>query len=700
MNAAILILLLSACSPRSDQDRDGFGVLDGDCDDHDPTIHPAAPEVCNGLDDDCDGEVDDDAAGGEWYYVDADGDGFGLTAYSTQHCGELEGWATEHGDCDDGDPTINIGAQETCNGLDDDCDGRVDENAVDATTWYRDLDDDGHGADATAWAGCEAPEGWIDVGGDCDDEDPSVSPDAPERCWTEGDDDCDGDDNDPDAQGCVEWYQDADGDGWAGSGACLCEAEDPWLFDSSEDCDDEDPSVHPGAAELDDLVDDDCDGVAPVAVANAAWRLLGELPGDAAGQRVAAIGDMNGDGLGDVAVGAPGHDGGGADAGAAYVVYGPVGGDLELVSAHAVLLGAGGAEAGSGLSAAGDVNGDGHADLLVGAWKDSTHSSEAGAAYLLLGPVSGQRSLAAADGVLTGEAGGDHAGWSVGGGHDLDGDGLADIAVGAPGRDVAGNEAGMVYLLHGPVSGERGLVAADVSLQPSAYQGDFGWEVAVVDDLDGDGLGELIVGSPLDDGAFADAGSVSLYAGPVADRGDPDAAIHGEFRSDMLGWAVAGLPDHDGDGTADLAAAAYHADYLREDAGAVYLFTGALQGELHATEALAARIVGPTLGAHLSCVAAAGDVDGDGWEDLLLGAPEQGDGGGAWLLYGPVSGNVDLAMGGGVAFQAEGSDDALGSVAGPGDVDGDGHPDLLLGAWGASASGGAGAGYLVLGGVE
>ena len=285
-SSAILLLLLCCCAARSDSDQDGFGVLQGDCDDHDDTVHPAAPEQCNGVDDDCDGEVDDDAAGGEWYYVDSDADGFGMSAYSIQHCGELEGWSLERGDCDDGDPTVNAGADEICNDVDDDCDGRVDENAVDATVWYRDLDDDGWGAEETAWSGCEGPSGWVVAAGDCDDEDPGVHPDASESCWTDGDDDCSGSTNDPDAEGCEEWYQDADGDGWAGDGACLCEAEDPWLYDSSEDCDDADPAVHPGAAEVDDLVDDDCDGSAPVRIDVIAVRLLGEDAEDRAGHRV------------------------------------------------------------------------------------------------------------------------------------------------------------------------------------------------------------------------------------------------------------------------------------------------------------------------------------------------------------------------------------------------------------------------------
>jgi len=701
----LVLALLCACTARNDQDRDGFGVLDGDCDDHDDTIHPVAPEQCNGVDDDCNGEVDDDASGGEWYYVDADGDGYGLGAYSIQHCGDLDGWALERGDCNDHDPSVNVGAEEICNGVDDDCDGRVDDNAMDATTWYRDLDGDGYGADETGWPGCVQPSGRSERGGDCDDEAPDVNPDATERCWTDADDDCSGTNNDPGASGCEQHYQDADGDGYAGEGACLCESEDPYLYGSSDDCDDSDASVHPGATETDDMVDDDCDGAAPVGVERVSWRLLGVDEDDRAGHRVAALGDVNGDGLGDLSVGAYDEDSGGSQAGAAYVVYGPVTADLDLADADALLIGAaGGDRASTGLDGAGDVNGDGFDDVVVGSYYESTRGSYSGAAYVVLGPVSGTIDLADAAGVFLGLDAGDHAGYGVGGGHDVDGDGRSDIVVGAFGRDVAGNEAGSAYLILGPATGSSDLSSADAVLEPTGYGDQFGYRVALSGDQDGDGLAEVLVGCPLDDGDFDDAGSVTIYRGPVyGDAPAYDAKVFGEYGANGFGHDLAGTMDLDGDGLTDLAAGAKMADFLRDGAGAVYVFTSAFEGEKLATEVLAARIIGPAEGSTLYEVDGAGDVDGDGFDDLLLGARfhdgEGEDEGRAWLLFGPVSGNIDLADGGGVVFEGEGEGDQLGSsVAGLGDTDGDGIPDLLIGARDASASGGAGGAYLVLGG--
>jgi hypothetical protein len=161
---------------------------------------------------------------------------------------------------------------------------------------------------------------------------------------------------------------------------------------------------------------------------------------------------VNGDGFDDVLIGAFGNDAGGRYAGAAYLVLGSATpGDLPLFAADAAYTGEAGNDlAGGAVSVAGDVDGDGFDDLLVGAYGYSG-GSNAGAAYLVLGsPTPADLSLSAADARYTGEAADDYAGHSVSGARDVDGDGFDDLLVGAHYDDAGGTKAGAAYLLVGP----------------------------------------------------------------------------------------------------------------------------------------------------------------------------------------------------------------------------------------------------------
>ena len=206
-----------------DRDEDGYGdpgtseqacvqpdgyVLDAtDCDDVNARVNPAADEVCNGWDDDCDQEVDEGVPTFT-YYQDQDGDGYGVSDVSEVTCGAPPvGFVTMGGDCDDTDPEIHPGAEDVCNGVDDDCDGSTDGDGS-MTTYYEDADGDGFGLDDTAYVTCSTPlPGHITIGGDCDDQDPAVHPDAEDVC-NGVDDDCDGVIDEPvdgSTATCDEW---------------------------------------------------------------------------------------------------------------------------------------------------------------------------------------------------------------------------------------------------------------------------------------------------------------------------------------------------------------------------------------------------------------------------------------------------------------------------------------------------------------
>ena len=362
--------------------------------------------------------------------------------------------------------------------------------------------------------------------------------------------------------------------------------------------------------------------------------LDGEAVYDFAGYAARGTGDLGGEP--GVLVSAIGNDEGGIESGKVYLVRGaPAVGGTSLADAPVAWTGeAPGDYAGSAVDAAGDIDGDGEPDILIGASGNDAGGSGGGRVYVLRGPFAdGVQPLGDAWASFTGTSttpaalahgaatGGDALGDAVAGLGDIDGDGLADMVLGASGADAGGEDSGEVWVVRGPVAaGDHPAADADAELigpGPASYAGG---AVAGPGDLDGDGLADILVAA---DGW--DGGRVYVLLGPVADGvstlADTLGALGGGDSEDLAGWAVSGAGDTDGDGRREILVGAPGGDGGGGDAGAVYLVHDPAQPGLARLDEVGLRWDGEASGDSAGRAAAgAGDVDGDGLDDLLVGA--------------------------------------------------------------------------------
>ena len=241
----------------------GYVDNNDDCDDSDPNVNPAATELCDGVDNNCDGEIDEYLVA--IYYQDLDGDGWGDSNTYEESCEPISGYVEQDGDCDDSNPDVYPGATEVCDALDNDCNGEIDDDAVDAGDYWVDADLDGFGTPEKTAFGCPTTyDGLADNDLDCDDSDATINPDADEYC--DGvDNDCDDEIDESSAVDATEWCVDGDGDGYGDPKDSVASCEEPTegpprVADCS-DCLDTDSNVNPGADEIcGNEADDDCDG--------------------------------------------------------------------------------------------------------------------------------------------------------------------------------------------------------------------------------------------------------------------------------------------------------------------------------------------------------------------------------------------------------------------------------------------------------
>ncbi|MDD4987049.1 MAG: FG-GAP-like repeat-containing protein, partial [Dehalococcoidales bacterium] len=383
--------------------------------------------------------------------------------------------------------------------------------------------------------------------------------------------------------------------------------------------------------------------------------MTGGATGDQLGQGTASAGDVNGDGYNDVIVGAPNVHGAGTDRGQAYIYYG---GSTMDNTADITFTGVADNDYfGHRVSSAGDVNGDGYSDVIIGAYG---YLSATGRAYIYYGGSSMDN---VADITLTGEAVTDFFGYRVSSAGDVNGDGYGDVIVGAYSYSTY---TGRAYIYYGGPSMDN---VADITLTGEAIGDYFGIGVSSAGDVNGDGYGDVIVGAQ---SYSSGTGRAYIYYGGPSMDNVADITLTGGATSNYFGVSVSSAGDINGDGYGDVIVGA---EGYSSFTGRAYIYYGGSAMDTIADETLTGGAINNSFGLSVSSV---GDINGDGYGDVIVGAYGYSTyTGRAYIYYGgsAMDTTIDVTFTGGATINYFGA-----SVSSAGDINGDGYSDVIVGA--------------------
>lgn len=438
------------------------------------------------------------------------------------------------------------------------------------------------------------------------------------------------------------------------------------------------------------------DGMAYIYYGGPAGGLLWTKAGPAQeganfGYAVSTAGDLNKDGFSDVIIGAPFFDHEATDEGAVFLYTGSVSGLSTSPSATLEPTNQNGANFGFSVSTAGDVNYDAgeSSDIIVGAPFYDNEATDEGAAYVFLGS-SNQQGVRDTSGTRLEPTNTANAqfGYSVSTAGDVNGDGLSDVIVGSPGD--LGSQIGRAYVYNGTNS-----VNGITSATPSAYLvssasgqqegAQFGYSVSTAGDVNGDGFSDVIVGAPTFDTSYTDVGRAFVFIGSVDDL-QTSAGLtlsSASQEGSKFGFSIGSGGDFDSDGYDDIIVGAPTFDGTYTNQGRVYLFDPLTfnTGPFWNSSGISYSSEGSQLGYSVAFV---GDVNGDGYDDAAYGVPYYNNKGDVVILYGNSSG---LHGGDNSLNPPQISNAQFGfSVAGAGDVNGDGYADVIVGAPGIKSA--------------